>query len=403
VGGAHPTAYKLNALKSPQHGITQERKMAVYKEKARQFSVGLEFQPVLDAQDVSPELRQEFENHGMPLSQTAAVSVQEKGKRWSVTDRERDKTYTVSRGADGLTIADGKSKRRRISDSLRHIFGFGIVSLLCLLCILATFGLTPHDPDETPDILIAREYQPPLQSMKHLLGTDHLDRDIFSRLIAGVEPYFLPGLAAALISVSLGVLLGIGTGFYGGPLGDLINIFVSAIHAFPRLVLFLLVMAILGAKNMTYPVDIWCIMGLLGLFNAPKIATLVEGKVHALKQTDFIEAARALGLKNRRIIWYHIIVKNCLRLLLVQVTYGLADAILVETTLSYLNVGVDDLTHASWGNMVFAGKSVFFPAPEQPFFEGKFWVSSIPAVAIMIAVLGLHQAGDSLNRILEER
>jgi ABC-type dipeptide/oligopeptide/nickel transport system permease subunit len=288
-----------------------------------------------------------------------------------------------------------KSKRQKVFHVFRLIFGFGIAGILFILFMLSTFNKTPHNPESPDDFLTAKPYQPPFQSAKYPLGTDYMGRDILSRLIAGAEPYFLPGLTAVVISLGLGLLLGTVSGFYGGRKKSRINIFVSVINSFPRLVLFLLFMAILK-------IDIWVIMVLLGLFNAPKVATLVEGKVHALKRTDFIEAARALGLRDRKIIWYHIILKNCLALLLVQATYGFADAILVETTLSYLGFGVPE-PHASWGNMVLAGTPVFSPAPGQPFFEGKFWVSSIPAVMIMIAILGLHQAGDNLNRILEEK
>jgi peptide/nickel transport system permease protein len=277
-----------------------------------------------------------------------------------------------------------KSGLQKIADGLRLVFGFGMAVLLMVMFLLSTFGLTPHNPERPEDLWIAEAYLPPFESAQYPLGTDLLGRDILSRLIAGAKPYFLPGLTAVLISLGLGVFWGTVAGFYGGWRKDAVALLVSVIEAFPRLILFLLVMAILK-------IDIWVIMGLLGLFNAPKIATLVEGKVHALKQTDFIEAARALGLQNRRIIWYHIIVKNCFALLLVQATYGLADAILVETSLSYLGFGVQE-PYASWGNMVLAGKSVFF--------QGKFWVSSIPAVMIMLAILGLHQAGDSLNRML---
>jgi len=372
--------------------------MSVYQEDGRnlEFGVSSNYQSVLDAQSISPDLRGKFEDNGITLSRNVTVSIQKEGRKWLITDQDNQKKYVVKKGVGELKVSEGKSQRQKVKYALRLVLDFGIVGMLVILFILSTFGLTPHDPEAPDDILnlsMVKEYRPPFQSTQYPLGTDEHDRDILSRLIAGSSPYFLPGLTAVVISLGLGLLLGTGAGFYGGRLKGRINIFVSIINSFPRLVLFLLFMAILK-------INIWVIMVLLGLFNAPKVATLVEGKVHALKSTDFIEAARALGLKDGKIIWYHIILKNCLALLLVQATYGLTDAILVETTLSYLGFGPPGV---SWGKMVFDGKKVFFPAQGQPFYKGKFWVSSIPAIMIMIAILGLHKAGDSLNRILEEK
>jgi peptide/nickel transport system permease protein len=138
--------------------------------------------------------------------------------------------------------------------------------------------------------------------------------------------------------------------------------------------------------------DIYYIMMVVGFTNVPVVTSLIKGKIQFLKQKNFIEADIALGLPTSTIVLKHILWHNCRSLLIIQATLGMAEAILMETSLSYLGFGVQEPT-PSWGNMVQSGANYFM--------QGKFWPSTAPALAILFTILGFHLLGDGLNNILE--
>jgi peptide/nickel transport system permease protein len=218
-----------------------------------------------------------------------------------------------------------------------------------------------------------------------MLGTDFLGRDILSRMIVGIQAYFLPGLVAVFIALLLGTVLGVLAGYRGGKFDTGITYITNLVDSFPRLVLILLVIA-------AFKPGIYYIMVVVGLTNVPVVSSLVKGKILFLKQKNFIEADTALGLPVKTIILKHILWHNCRTLLIIQATLGMAEAILMETSLSYLGFGVQEPT-PSWGNMVQAGANYFM--------QGKFWPSTAPALAILFTILGFHLLGDGLNNILE--
>lgn len=260
-------------------------------------------------------------------------------------------------------------------------YGLLIVALVLVSYVLGAFKWLPYDPEQiTVDLLNA-----PPGSAGHLLGTDFLGRDILSRLIVGIQAYFLPGLLAIVISLVLGTTLGALAGYRGGPVEMLVTYFNNLVDSFPRLVLILLVIA-------AFKPDIYAIMVVVGVTGVPAVASLVAGKIGFLRQKNFIEAAHVLGLPSHVIILKHILWHHCTPLLVIQATIGMAEAILVETSLSYLGFGVQEPT-PSWGNMVQAGANYFF--------QGKFWPSTAPALAILSTILGFHLLGDGLNSILE--
>lgn len=262
-------------------------------------------------------------------------------------------------------------------------YGLIIVILVVVSYILGAFNLLPHDPQELNlDLLMAHP-----GTAGHLLGTDFMGRDILSRLIVGIQAYFLPGLLAIVIALVLGTLLGVPAGLWGGHIDTAITYIANLVDSFPRLVLILLIVA-------AFKPDIYYIMIVIGITNIPAVAIHIKGKIQFLKQKNFIEAATALGLKNRVIILKHILWHNCRSLLIIQATLGMAEAILMETSLSYLGFGVQEPT-PSWGNMVQAGANYFM--------QGKFWPSTAPALAILFTILGFHLLGDGLNNILERK
>ena len=262
-------------------------------------------------------------------------------------------------------------------------YGLLIVSLVLVSYVLGVFNWLPHDPEQIRfDLLNA-----PPGSAGHLLGTDFLGRDILSRLIVAIQAYFLPGLVAIVISLVVGTTLGALAGYRGGGVEVLVTYFNNLVDSFPRLVLILLVIA-------AFKADIYYIMIIVGVTGVPVVASLVAGKIAFLRQKHFIEAAHVLGLPSHVIVLKHILWHHCAPLLVIRATIGMGEAILIETSLSYLGFGVQE-PMPSWGNMVQAGANYFF--------QGKFWPSTAPALAILLTILGFHLLGDGLNRILEDR
>jgi len=262
-------------------------------------------------------------------------------------------------------------------------YGLLIVALVLVSYLLGALGWLPDDPRAINVGLInAAPFTP-----GHALGTDFLGRDLLSRLIVGTQAYFLPALLAIAISVAGGSVLGVLAGYQGGVFEAVITYFDNLLDSFPRLVLILLVIA-------AFKPDIYYVMVVVGITGMPVTANLVAGKISFLRQKSFIEAAHALGLPAHTIILKHILWLNCRALLVIQATLGMAEAIIVETSLSYLGFGVQEPT-PSWGNMVQAGANYFL--------QGNFWPSTAPALAILATILGFQLLGDGLNNLLEGR
>jgi peptide/nickel transport system permease protein len=260
-------------------------------------------------------------------------------------------------------------------------YGLLIVTLVVVSYILGSFNLLPRDPQ---DIDLQLMMAPP-GTAGRLLGTDFMGRDVLSRLIVGIQAYFLPGLLAIFIALFFGTALGVLAGYRGEKFDTGITYFTNLVDSFPRLVLILLVIA-------AFKPDIYYIMLVVGLTNVPVATSLIKGKIQFLKQKNFIEADIALGVPTSTIILKHILWYNCRSLLIIRATLGMAEAILMETSLSYLGFGVQEPT-PSWGNMVQSGANYFM--------QGKFWPSTAPALAILFTILGFHLLGDGLNNILE--
>ena len=268
-------------------------------------------------------------------------------------------------------------------DLLYVSYGLLIVALVLVSYIFGMLHWLPYDPQQiNMDMLMA----PPF-SQNYWLGTDFMGRDIQSRLIMGIQAYFLPGLLAVSISLLVGVMLGILSGYLGGKVETVITYITNLIDSFPRLVLILLVVA-------AFKPDIYYIMMVMGITGIPAVATAIANKIRFLAQKNFIEAAIALGLRTRVIILKHILWYNCRALLIIQATLGMGEAILLETSLSYLGFGVQEPV-ASWGNMVQSGANYFL--------QGNFWPSTAPALAILFTILGFNLLGDGLNNILEDK
>jgi peptide/nickel transport system permease protein len=230
-------------------------------------------------------------------------------------------------------------KKADAMDLLYVVYGLFIVALVLGSYVLGALQLLPHDPQEINlELLMAAP-----NTAGHLLGTDFMGRDILSRLIIGIQAYFLPGLLAIAIALIAGTLFGVLAGYRGGGFDTATTYISNLLNSFPRLVLILLMVA-------AFKPDIYTVMMVVGITNIPAVASLIRSKILFLKQKNFIEAAVALGLRNKIIIFKHILWHNCRAILIIQATLGMAEAILMETSLSYLGFVFRSRPHlgATW-------------------------------------------------------
>lgn len=258
------------------------------------------------------------------------------------------------------------------------IIGFGLAALLLAA---AAFGplLAPVNPDtlDLDGALVG-------PSSGHWLGQDELGRDLFSRLLVGARASALVGLIVILISVTIGTAVGLAAGYAGGVVDQLVMRVVDILLAFPGILLAIAVAGLLGPSlgNVIFALSI---LGWTGF------ARLARGQVLALRDREFVLAARGYGAPARRILWRHIL-PNVMAPVLVQATFGMAGVILAEASLSFLGLGPQDVP--TWGGMLSAGVDYLLFAPH---------LSLVPGVAIMLTVLAFNFIGDALRDRLDPR
>jgi peptide/nickel transport system permease protein len=258
--------------------------------------------------------------------------------------------------------------------------GAVLVTILIILAIFAPW-ISPQDPAH---IDLPARLSPP--SMNHWAGTDELGRDILSRLIYGSRISMLVGSSVVAASLSLGLIIGSLAGYYGGRLDRFINIVVmNAFLSFPGILLAIAFVAFRGP-------GIFNLVLALSLGGWVGYARLVRAQVLAAREKEYVEAARALGASDLRIITRHIL-PNIIQPVVVQAAIGMAGAILAEATMSFLGLGVPPPT-ASWGTMLNDGRAHLFDAPHLVLF---------PAAAVMLAVLSFNFIGDTLRDYLDPR
>lgn len=217
----------------------------------------------------------------------------------------------------------------------------------------------------------------------HWLGTDELGRDVLSRIIFGARVSLTIGLVPTLISMVIGTVLGLCAGYYGGKVDFIIMRLADIMLAFPSLLLAMVVMYTMGGGLIN-------IFIALSLVNWAGTARIVRSQTLSLKEIEFVEAARSIGVKKWTIMFRHIL-PNCLPSLIVLFTLNIPSAILSEASLSFLGIGAQPPS-ASWGLMVVRGKKYLFSEP---------WLSIAPSVAIMIIVMAFNFLGDGLRDVLD--
>jgi peptide/nickel transport system permease protein len=276
------------------------------------------------------------------------------------------------------------SLRRRVVGNARHnplaATGVAFVVMFLFLALFAPW-IAPKDPAAIN--LPARLDAP---SAAHWFGTDELGRDILSRAIYGARISMLVGSCVVLTSLALGLIIGSIAGYYGGAIDRFVNIvLMNAFLSFPGILLAIAFVAFRGP-------GIFNLVVALSLGGWVGYARLVRGQVLAAREREYVEAARALGASDLRIIVSHIL-PNIIQPVIVQAAIGMAGAILAEATMSFLGLGVPPPT-ASWGAMLNDGRGYLFNAPHLVLF---------PALAVMLAVLSFNFIGDALRDYLDPR
>jgi peptide/nickel transport system permease protein len=269
---------------------------------------------------------------------------------------------------------------RAFSRNRLALAGLGAMIVLYLVALLAPL-LAPFDP--TAQGPLTERWTTP--SFPHLLGTDHLARDVLSRTIYGARVSLSVGLVAVGISTTLGVLVGATAGYLGGWVDGVLMRVVDVVVAFPRLVLLIAVVAL-------FQPSLVLVMIVVGLTEWPTTARLVRGEVLGLREAEFVHAARALGYSGPRVLFRHVI-PNAMGPAIVAATLGVGHVIVLEAGLSFLGLGVRPPT-PSWGSMVADGLRSL---------ESAWWVSTFPGLAIVIAVVAFNAVGDGLREAFDPR
>lgn len=277
------------------------------------------------------------------------------------------------------------------NDSLKKLFwrrfrtnrlalGGGVIVLaLFIVAVLAPL-LSPYNPD---DIDRKHILEPP--GVHHPLGTDDLGRDVLSRMIWGARISLAVGFVAVGIATFIGMIIGALAGYYGGWLESLSMRFIDIMLSIPTFFLILAVIAFIGPS-------IWNIMIVIGLTGWMSVARLVRAEFLSIKEREYVLAAKALGASDFRIIFRHIMI-NSMAPVLVSAVLGIAGAVLVESALSFLGIGVQPPT-PSWGNILTLGKDNI---------EIAWWLSVYPGLAILITVLGYNLLGEGIRDSIDPR
>jgi ABC-type dipeptide/oligopeptide/nickel transport system permease subunit len=273
---------------------------------------------------------------------------------------------------------------RRFRRSTTALVGVAIVLALVLLAIFADV-LAPRDPIASDQ---SRTFQRP--SWDYPLGTDQLGRDMLSRIIHGSRISLAVGVSSVLLALLLGVPLGMIAGYYGGRVDTLVMRVMDLILAFPIYLLAIILMVmftptagLIGTMKVT---------GAIAIVRIPIYARLVRGSVLSIKEKEYVESCRALGVRDPSIIFRHVL-PNCLAPIIVTTTLGIATSIIVEATLSFLGLGTQPPT-PSWGWDLKANVA---------FIQANAWLSLFPGLAIFLTVLGFNLFGDGLRDALDPR
>ena len=287
--------------------------------------------------------------------------------------------------AGALPDAERSRAWRKLAGNPAAVAGALILLLVIAVAVAAPY-VAPHDPARQS---LIRRFTPPLWVQGGLpaypLGTDQVGRDIMSRIIYGARISLLVGIAAVVVSLVVGVTLGLVSGFLRGRTDAVIMTVVDVTLSFPQLLLALAFVAALGPSLLT-------IIVVLGLTGWERYTRVVRAEVLALREKDFVEAARAIGASPARMVLRHLL-PNTFSSIIVMSTLQVAQAILQEAALSFLGVGTGN-AHPTWGQMIALGRD---------FVSVAWWLATFPGLAILVTVLAINLVGDRLRDALDPR
>lgn len=279
-------------------------------------------------------------------------------------------------------LSGARARIRRRGNAMFWL-GLALVSFVSVLALLAPL-VAPYDPTAISVTSDLKDiFQPP--SLRHWMGTDALGRDVFSRMLHGARVSLWVGFVSVGLASCIGVTLGLLAGYYGGLVDEAVMRVVDIMLCFPSFFLILAVIAFLEPNLVN-------IMVIIGLTSWMGIARLVRAETLSLRERDFIAAAKLAGTPSWRILFRHIL-PNALAPVLVSATLGIAGAILTESALSFLGLGMQP-PMPSWGNILLEGKQALGIA---------WWLSTFPGLSILLTVLGYNLLGESLRDILDPR
>jgi peptide/nickel transport system permease protein len=296
---------------------------------------------------------------------------------WGILDVAVLATRPIKRaGLSQWRIAARRFRRNRLA-----MAGLAIMVFLYWVTLMAPY-LAPYDPNFQGNIVLNR-YQSP--SMEHFLGTDKFGRDIFTRILYGARISLSIGFISIAISVTVGTLVGAAAGYFRGWVDTGIARLIDMLLSIPRFILLLVIIAI-------FEPNIFVLVAALGLTGWEGSARIVRGQFLSLREQEFVQAARALGYSDWRIILRHIL-PNSLAPIIVIATLGIGNVILLEAGLSFLGLGVQPPT-SSWGSMVNDGRDAMITA---------WWIATYPGLAIVVTVVAFNLLGDGLRDALDPR
>ncbi len=279
------------------------------------------------------------------------------------------------------TVSDNQLRRMWYTFKKRKVAvaGLVIVTLFLLLALTAPW-IAPYDPikQDLPNML-----QSP--SRAHWLGTDETGRDILSRLLYGARISMQVGLTSVGIAVVIGVPVGVIAGYFGGKIDAWLMRALDVLMAFPGILLAICLVSIMGPSLQNAMISV-------GIYAMPNFARLARGETMAIKNNEYIEASKALGASDFRIIYSHILI-NIIAPLIVLGTMSFGNAILTTSSLGYLGMGAQPPT-PEWGAMLSSGRQYLLLAPH---------VTTIPGLVILLLVLGLNLFGDGLRDVLDPK
>jgi peptide/nickel transport system permease protein len=278
---------------------------------------------------------------------------------------------TIARGTWATTL-------RRLRRSKTAIVGLGIVLLLFLVAALADV-LAPYSPTQTTPASLT------VPTWQHLMGTDLLGRDVFSRVLHGSRVSVYVGVVSILLAILVGIPLGMVAGYYGGRADQVIMRLMDVMLAFPIFLLAIVIMVILEPSTMN-------VVLALAIVRIPILARIVRGSVLSVKEHEYIEAVTALALSQPRILRRHVL-PNCLAPIIVTATLDIGNAIIIEASLSFLGLGTQPPT-PTWGWDLKQNLTMIEINP---------WITIFPGLAILVTVLAFNLLGDGLRDALDPR